>query len=146
MIRVYVMGAYSANNVIDVLRNIGKGETYCAELFLEGFAPFCPWHDKDYVIKNWDKKLTKQLFYDFSMSWLEVSDCGFLIPDWVNSEGTLNEIKKCIELDIPIFNNKKNLLKYKKLKENHYSENDARKEAKSLTKNYFRKFLDVTNK
>ena len=34
MIKVYVAGAYSADNVIDVLKNIGKGEFAAGQ--------FCP--------------------------------------------------------------------------------------------------------
>jgi hypothetical protein len=40
MKRVYVAGAYSADNVMDVLKNIGKGEYYAAKIFHIGFAPF----------------------------------------------------------------------------------------------------------
>lgn len=86
MKRVYVAGAYSADNVLDVLRNIGRGEHYAAKLFGLGFAPFCPWHDKDYAIRNWDKDITVQMFYDYSMAWLEVSDIVFLVPGWENSK------------------------------------------------------------
>ena len=42
MKRVYVAGAYSADNVIDVLENIRRGIEKCAELLGEGIAPFCP--------------------------------------------------------------------------------------------------------
>ena len=54
MIKVYVAGPYSADNVIDVLKNIGRGEKMCSQLFQDGFAPFCPWHDKSYVIDEHD--------------------------------------------------------------------------------------------
>lgn len=105
MKRVYLAGAYSADNVIDVLKNIGRGEHYAAQLFMQGFAPFCPWHDKDYVIKNWDKDLTVEQFYNYSMAWLEVSDCVFLVPGWEHSKGTQEEIKRAHELNIPVFDN-----------------------------------------
>jgi hypothetical protein len=42
MIRVYVAGKYSANNVLDVLKNIGHGRRVCAELFALGYSPFVP--------------------------------------------------------------------------------------------------------
>lgn len=103
MIKVYVAGAYSADNVLDVLKNIGRGEQYSSDLFMDGFAPFCPWHDKEYVFLNWDKEFTVEQFYNYSMAWLEVSDCVFLVPGWERSKGTLAEIKRAEELGIPVF-------------------------------------------
>ena len=105
MKRVYVAGAYSADSVIDCLKNIGRGEKYSADIFLRGFAPFCPWHDKSYVIQNWDKDFTVEQFYNYSMAWLEVSNCVFLVPGWKDSKGTLAEIKRAKELNIPIYTN-----------------------------------------
>jgi len=103
MKRVYVAGAYNADNVLDVLKNIGKGETYAGEIFAMGFAPFCPWHDKGYVIRNWDVEYRVEQFYDFSMAWLEVSDAVYVVEGWENSTGTKSEIKRAEELGIPIF-------------------------------------------
>jgi len=105
MKRVYVAGSYSADNVLDVLRNIGRGEEVCAKLFLLGFAPFCPWHDKDFVLRRPDETFTVPMFYDYSMAWLEVSDAVFILPNSENSKGTQNEIARAKELKIPIFDN-----------------------------------------
>lgn len=102
MKRVYVAGAYSANNIIDCLKNIGRGEDYAAQVFMLGYAPFCPWHDADYVIKNWNKDFTVKMFYDYSMAWLDVSDAVFVIPGWEESKGTLAEIERAKELNIPV--------------------------------------------
>jgi hypothetical protein len=102
MKKIYVAGAYSANNVLDVLKNIGRGEDYSAKLFMMGYAPFCPWHDKDFVLRNWDRDFTVKMFYDYSMAWLEVSDIVFVIPGYENSKGTLAEIERAKELSIPI--------------------------------------------
>lgn len=80
MIRVYVAGPYSADNVIDVLKNIGRGERICALLFADGYAPFCPWHDKSFVMDLYSENLSVKQFYDYSMSWLYVSEVMFLVP------------------------------------------------------------------
>jgi len=103
MIRVYVAGSYSADNVIDVLRNIGRGEKACADLFAMGFAPFCPWHDKSYVMDRPDDDFTVQQFYEYSMAWLEVSDVVLVMPNSENSTGTQAEIERAGELEIPVF-------------------------------------------
>lgn len=112
MKRVYVAGPYSADNVLDVLKNIGRGEKVCADLFALGYAPFCPWHDKSYVIDRYADDFTVQQFYDYSMAWLEVSDAVLLIGNWGSSKGTLAEIERAKALDIPIFLNIPDMEKY----------------------------------
>lgn len=108
--RVYVAGPYSANNVLDVLKNIGRGEKACAELFSLGFAPFCPWHDKSYVTDRFDDQFTVRQFYDYSLAWLEVSDAVYVLPNSENSKGTQAEIKRASELNVPIFYSIEDLL------------------------------------
>ena len=109
MKRIYVAGPYSADNVLDVLRNIGRGEKVCAELFAMGFAPFCPWHDQSYVTDRPDGAFTVEQFYDYSMAWLEVSDAVYVHdmrygPDgsWL-SLGTKAEVERAMEMGIPVF-------------------------------------------
>ena len=103
MKRIYIAGPYSADNVLDVLQNIGRGEALAADVFARGMAPFTPWHDKDFCIKLHDQKFTVQQFYDYSMAWLEVSDAVLLVPGWERSTGTMDEIDRAKELGIPIF-------------------------------------------
>ena len=79
MKRVYDAGAYSANNVLDVLKNIGKGQKLAADVFLAGHAPFTPWHDRSFIIDNPDYDFNVPMFYDMGIKWLDVSDCVLLI-------------------------------------------------------------------
>lgn len=102
MKRVYVAGAYSGDNVLQVLQNIGRGEWYAAQIFKRGFAPFTPFHDKDFAMKLWDEDLSVDKFYGYSLTWLEVSDILFLVPGWEDSLGTFKEIKVAHKLGIPI--------------------------------------------
>lgn len=103
MKKIYVAGPYSANNVLEVLQNIGRGQKACAELFKKGYAPFCPWHDKSYVIDNPDDKFTVDQFYEYSIAWLKVSDAMLLLPGWTGSKGTLAEYKIAIDMGMPVF-------------------------------------------
>lgn len=119
MIKVYVAGAYSDNNVLSVLKNIGRGQYYASKLFMMGFAPFTPWHDKTFVMDNWEKEFTVPMFYNYSMEWLKSSDAVFIIPNveglknWQESEGTLAEIKTARKHNIPVFFNLADLLAFK---------------------------------
>lgn len=119
MKRVYVAGPYSADNVLNVLRNIGRGEQMCAELFKLGFAPFCPWHDKSYVMDNPEQDFTVQQFYDYSMAWLEVSDAVLLTGKWHTSKGTLKEVERADELGIPVFRGILELVKWAQTTDNN---------------------------
>jgi len=103
MKRVYVAGKYSDTNVVDVLRNIGKGEEVCAQVFKLGYYPFCPWHDKTYVMAYPYFDFKVEQFQKHSMAWLEVSDCVLLVEGWEESGGTLREIERANELGIPVY-------------------------------------------
>ena len=103
MKKIYVAGPYSADNVLDVLKNIGRGQKVCAELFSMGFAPFCPWHDKSYVTDNPDGSFTVQQFYDYSVAWLLVSDAVFVHNMRKDSVGTVAEVEIAHEFEIPVF-------------------------------------------
>lgn len=108
-LRVYVAGAYSDSDVIRVLKNIGRGEEVASQVFKLGFAPFCPWHDKSYVIGSWREDLQVSKFYEYSLAWLEVSDCVLIVPNtpglrnFEDSPGTLKEIEEANALGIPVF-------------------------------------------
>lgn len=108
MIRVYVAGAYSADNVMDVLHNMGAGIEESAELFAMGFAVFCPWLDFHFAMIRRDAD--KQLFYDYSMAWLEVSQIVYVRKGWEKSTGTINEIARADKFNIPVVYSKEELL------------------------------------
>ena len=110
MKRVYVAGDYSADNVIDVLKNIGKGQRVCADMFRFGLYPFCPWFDKEFVISNPYDYFTVKQFHKASMAWLEVSDAVFVISGEGNGGGVDAEIKRAKELNIPVIRTVKQLL------------------------------------
>ena len=109
MVKVYVCGAYSSPDVIGAFRNVGRGQYYAGILFKEGFAPFCPFLDFQFVIQLWDLDFSVEEFYKYSMEWLKVSDCLFVVPnvqgmkDWQDSHGTRAEIAEAEKLGIPVF-------------------------------------------
>ena len=98
--RIYVAGSYNADNVVKVLNNIKRGTQVCVELLEKGYVPFCPW--LDFGFHWYSDKLTIEDYYRYSIGWLEVSDCIYILKNSENSKGTQAEIKKAIELDIPV--------------------------------------------
>ena len=103
MKRIYVAGPYSADNVIDVLRNIRNGIEASQQVFMQGYAPFCPWLDYHFVLMDFGDALTLDDFYQYSMAWLDVSDGLLVLPGYETSKGTLAEIKRAERLNIPVY-------------------------------------------
>lgn len=118
MKRVYVAGKYSDDNVLGVLGNIGRGIQLCKDLFLAGYAPFCPWLDHQYVLQMTDqerKSLTVSMFHDYSLAWLDVSDYMIVIPDRIEtSRGVQNEIARAKEIGIPVFYSMEEMYDYER--------------------------------
>lgn len=100
MKRVYVAGAYSADNVLDVLHNIGRVIEESADLLSAGYAPFCPWLDYQFAMCN--RLIPKQSFYEYSIAWLKVSQVVYVLGGWEKSIGTKKEIQLAEKLNIPV--------------------------------------------
>ena len=104
MKRVYVAGPYSADDISDVFENIRKGMRMGVEVFLAGYSPYVPWHDFHHNLMLRDgESLSVDDYYEMSMAWLVVSDAMLVLPGWQKSKGTIAEITRAVELDIPIF-------------------------------------------
>ena len=101
MSRVYVSGPYSANNITGILANMKRGIEISAQLLGVGLAPFCPWLDYHYSLHV--SGLTVEDYYRYSLSWLSVSHCLYVLNGWEKSKGTLAEIKLAKQLKIPIY-------------------------------------------
>ena len=97
--RVYVAGSYNADNIIKALDNIKRGTYVCVRLLKKGYVPFCPWLDYNF---HWFGDLTIDDYYRYSMGWLEVSDCIYVLKHSEKSNGTQAEIKRAKELGIPV--------------------------------------------
>lgn len=103
LVKVYVAGAYSADNVLDVLSNIRRGIRASTEIFLAGYSPFCPWLDYHFQLQLQDNEvLTVKDFYAYSLAWLGVSDFVVVLPDSENSKGTMAEIAYAVREGIPV--------------------------------------------
>lgn len=101
MRRVYVAGAYSADNVTGVMRNMRHGIALAVQVMKAGFAPFAPWLDFQYGLMQ---EFGIKEYQAASMAWLEVSDAMIVQPIGAQtSNGTIREILRAKELGIPVF-------------------------------------------
>jgi hypothetical protein len=104
MNKIYVAGAISSKNPIETLHNIGKGLAMGAKVLTRGYAPFVPHADclLHFLLHNHD--LTQvELWYDYSLEWLKVSDAVLVIPSEKKSKGVLQELETARKLNIPIY-------------------------------------------
>jgi hypothetical protein len=101
--RVYVAGAYSADNVIGVLDNMRRGMRWSTLVMLAGHFPFSPWIDYHFQLMLRDGEvLTVEDYYEYSMAWLHASEIVFVTPGWERSTGTIREIQMAERLGIPV--------------------------------------------
>ena len=104
MKRVYVAGAMSADNFLEMLENIHDGIKLGSELLKNGYAPFVPHLDIFFKIQNGSNfQVPMQYYYDYTMEWLKASDCVLVCPNYKNSVGTKAEIAKAEEMGIPVY-------------------------------------------
>jgi len=104
MKRVYVAGAFSADNVLEVLSNMRNGMRAATRLFLLGYAPFCPWLGYQYsLMLRENEEVSTDDFYDYSIAWLKVSDMMVVLPNSNHSRGTQREIAIAKDMGIPIY-------------------------------------------
>ena len=104
--RVYVAGAYSADNVLSILDNIRIGMRASTEVLLLGHSPFCPWLDFHFqLMLRPGEELTVEQYYKYSMDWLEVSDIVYVCNYRFSSQGTKAERNRAIDLGIPVVYN-----------------------------------------
>jgi len=103
MKRIYVAGAYSAGNILEILANIKKGQDMAAYLIAHGYAVFCPFLDFQLALTVYGNDLTKEKYQANSKAFVEVCDAVLVLHGWENSGGTKREIKRATELGIPVY-------------------------------------------
>jgi len=103
MKRIYIAGPYSADNVMDVLKNIREGIKISTEVFKLGYSPFSPWLDFHFVLMDIGNELKLEDFYRYSIDWLAVSDAILMTGDWQNSKGSAKEWEYAKKNNIPVF-------------------------------------------
>lgn len=100
--KVYIAGAYSADNEITLWRNQREGMKLAERVFATGkAAPFVPWFDWQFEMFG-DHAV--EMYYKYSLNWLIASDI-LLVRRYGSEEsnGTQDEIEAANRYGITIF-------------------------------------------
>lgn len=99
---VYIAGAYSADNVLDVLRNIREGVKLGRRVLASGVAaPFVPFLDWQFEMFG-DHNI--EIYYQYALAFLPHSDAVLCRREGAEaSKGTQAELALADELRIPVF-------------------------------------------
>jgi len=104
MLKIYVAGAYSANDILTVLDNMRRGMRAATEVLLAGYSPFVPFFDYHFqLMLREGETLTVEDYYRYSIAWLPVCDAMLVLSGSEYSKGTIQEIIVAKELGIPIY-------------------------------------------
>lgn len=95
MKRIFISGPYTIG---DVAQNVKASMEIANDLINLGYAPFCP-HLTHYLHINHAQPYKKWLKID--LAYLIVCDAVLRIPG--ESKGADAEVKKAVELNIPVF-------------------------------------------
>jgi hypothetical protein len=105
-------GYFSKHPAVDYLEAMSQLINYSLDVFFAGYDPFCPALDFMFFLKKKPGKfITEAMIKRYSKSWLKRSDALILTPGWQTSSGTIAELKVCVEEDIPVFRDLKDLEK-----------------------------------
>lgn len=122
MIKVYIAGPYSSDNVLGVLENVRAGMRMATKLLQHGFAVFCPWTDHQLFLQLREGEgISIDTIQAHSMEWLKVSDAVLVLKGFEASRGTLEEMRTAYALEKPVFFNPCELYQWAE-KENQTSE------------------------
>jgi len=113
---VYVAGAYRANSLWGILKNIHYAWKKAKELWALGFAVICP-HSNTFWMSEPPNSLPADAFLDGDLAMVIHCDALFMLPNWNTSVGAIGERDYAREHNIPVFYAIEDLLDWKNRKQ-----------------------------
>ena len=104
-LKIYVAYRYSADNVLDVLHNIGKAIDVGRQIAELGHSPFIPHLDCLVAMFDHKNQLPLSYYYNCSIDWMKVADAIFVV-DWndlTTSKGVAAELEWNKEGKLPVY-------------------------------------------
>ncbi len=113
---IYLAGPYTpvsqnVNHATEMLGNMRRGITACAELLAEhDIVSFCPWLDYQLFLTSVGSTITAEQIKHYSLQVLLHCDAVLTLGKYTDSSGTMAEIREANRQKIPVFNNQNNLI------------------------------------
>lgn len=100
-LKVYVAGPYTGKTKEERDANIDRARLAAAKVWESGNYAFCPHLNT----ARFDDtcKASYQDYIDGDLAFLETKDAVYVLTGWENSSGTMTEIGKANELNIPVY-------------------------------------------
>lgn len=110
MYRVYIAGKLNGM-AVDYIKNFHVMIKEAEEVRKTGFSVYVPCLDflMGFYAGNYDYKD----YFENSQPWLKVSDAVYVCKNWRTSNGAKKEIKTVKNLNIPVFYNLEDLIKWR---------------------------------
>ena len=117
---IYVAGKYRDEHPYKIQENIDKAKEVAKEVWAyPHFAAICPHMNS----AHFEGINSEQHFIDATLEMMLRCDAVLLVPGWETSEGTIGEIKRAKELDMPVFETLQGLINFYKEREQLIKEN-----------------------
>jgi nucleoside 2-deoxyribosyltransferase len=116
LIKAYICGPYRADTYEGIEANIQAAQAVARELVKMGYNHFCPHANT----AHFDGLQPDEFFLQATMEWLECCDIVVALPNYLQSAGSVAEIKRALQLGKKIFvwpYNERELRMYGKSKE-----------------------------
>lgn len=103
------------NHAVEFLANVADGIHNAAILVANGFAPYCPHLDFQYVL--YDRGLNESMLKAVSLEWIRRCDCVLALPGWRESAGARAEADLCTLAQIPVFESIGKIIEWRRKRE-----------------------------
>ena len=99
MKKIYVAGAYSADNLYEKVHNIERAKEIAQILWGLGYAAYCPHTNTGLFDGICDEKT----FIEGHLEFMYICDGIIVVDDWGDSKGTKREIEEALWESIPVY-------------------------------------------
>ena len=95
---IYIAGPFRGAHAWVIAQNVHRAECVAYEIFASGQVALCP-HTNT---RHFDSSLPDQIFIDGTLELMRRCDAVIVLPNHMNSQGTLGEIAEARKLGMPV--------------------------------------------
>ena len=98
MIVIYIAGPFRGPHAWAIAQNVHRAECVAYKVFESGHVALCP-HTNT---RHFDSSLPDQIFIDGTLELMRRCDAVIVLPNYLNSQGTVGEIAEAHKLGMPV--------------------------------------------